>query len=150
MYIFLIHNSSCNLSLYLLWSKKTELVRKRPQLDTRITVTKLLQVARESSRRLPVNIWRNCAWRENNDVSHRVKKIQYGHPTGCFYTNCGELDTFETLFQIRFGKTTVMISYLHRHHGIERFLKYDQETSSGLLTLKQPRKLEVQDLYRKK
>ena len=31
-----------------------------------------------------------------------------------------------------------------------KILKYGQETSSGLSSLKQPRKLEVQDLYGKK
>ena len=42
-----------------------------------------------------------------NDVSHRVKKTQYGHPTGCFYSSYGELDAFEALFLIRFGKKSV-------------------------------------------
>ena len=42
------------------------------------------------------------------------------------------------------------LSYLHRHHHIEsRFLKYGQEASSCLSSLKQPRKLKVQDLYGK-
>ena len=39
---------------------------------------------------------------------------------------------------------------MHRHYRMERFLKYGQETSSSLSSLKQPRKLEVQDLYGKK
>ena len=97
-----------------------------------------------------------------NDVSNGVKKTQYGHPTGCFYSSYGELDAFEALFLIRFEKKTVGtflgiacncydLLYLHRHYRIEsRFLRYGQETSSDLSSLKQPRKLEVQDLYGKK
>ena len=66
------------------------------------------------------------------------------------------------LILIRFRKKTVGtflgiacyccdLLYLHRHYRIEsRFLKYGQETSNGLSSLKQPRKLEVQDLYGKK
>ena len=96
-----------------------------------------------------------------NDVSHRVKKTKCSHPTSWFYSSCCELDAFETLFSIQFGKKTVGscwgiacncydLLYLHRHYHIEsRFLKYGQETSSYLSSLKQPRKLEVQDLYGK-
>ena len=49
-----------------------------------------------------------------NDVSHRVKKTKCSHPTSCFYSSCGELDAFETLFLIRFGKKTVGTLLRHR------------------------------------
>ena len=46
--------------------------------------------------------------------SHRVKKTKCSHPTSCFYSSCGELDAFETLFLIRFGKKTVGTLLRHR------------------------------------
>ena len=51
-------------------------MRKKPHLHTRITVTQLLQVGRESSRRLPINIWRNCddvKWRKLSSEENIVR-----------------------------------------------------------------------------
>ena len=45
-----------------------------------------------------------------NDVSPRVKKTYCGHPTGGFYSRCGELE----IVLIRFGKKTVGTVLRHR------------------------------------
>ena len=97
-----------------------------------------------------------------------------------FYSSCGELDKFETLYLFRFGKKLlvpfqgslrddergetsafrrqrsralpeiVIISYVHRHYRIERLLNYDQETEQLIFKFETARKVGSSGLVRLK
>ena len=83
-----------------------------------------------------------------------------------FYSSCGELDKFETLFLFRLEKTVgtvagqpangrrlpeiVIISYVHRRCRIERILKYGQETEQLIFKFETARKVGSSGLVRLK
>ena len=107
MYIFLIHNSSCNLSLYLLWSKKNGLTWT-PGLVWRNSF-KLRAKVHGGCRLTFEEIAQDVKWRKPSSEENSAVIL-----LGFFYSSCGELDTFQTLFLIRFGKKTVGTVLRHR------------------------------------